>query len=84
MWRLGLPCLTSATSAYARVADLAGADVVCKNNEDWIRNINMLLTDTEYAYNQVIKGQDYVKKYHDENTILKKWDDAVEFALDRT
>ena len=81
MWRLGLPCLTSASPAYIRVANKAGANVVCENLHDWSSNLNLILNDSKYALNESIKGQNYLHENHNRKILLQKWDNAIESVL---
>jgi hypothetical protein len=81
MWRLGLPCLTSPSPAYIRVSNGAGVDAICEDENDWLVKIQRLITDANYSENQVRLGQLYLKKYHSENSLLKKWDNVVESVL---
>jgi hypothetical protein len=81
MWRLGLPCLTSASPAYSRVSISAGVDAVCESHEQWTEKFNQILTDRNFAYREVLKGQDYLREQHNQKILLHKWDTAIERAL---
>jgi hypothetical protein len=81
MWRLGLPCLTSSSPAYARVAKKAGVNAVCESLSDWTSNFNRILSDKDYAKNEVLKGQDYLHENHSRKILLQKWDLAFESVL---
>ena len=81
MWRLGLPCLTSASPAYSRVASASGAKVICQNIEDWKTNLDRIINDTTYAAAESTKGQDYLRENHSGEILLQKWDIAMESAL---
>ena len=81
MWRLGLPCLTSANPAYIRVANEAGAKVVCENLDDWSSNLNLILNDSKYALSESVKGQNYLHENHNRKILLDKWDNAIESVL---
>jgi hypothetical protein len=81
MWRLGLPCLTSATPAYVRVANDAGVNVVCENLHDWASNLNRIVNDPKYALSESIKGQNYLQEKHNRKILLQKWDNAFESVL---
>ena len=81
MWRLGLPCLTSASPAYSRVASASGAKVVCNSIEDWKTNLNLIINDPTYALDESTKGQDYLRENHSGEILLRKWDIAMESAL---
>jgi hypothetical protein len=81
MWRLGLPCLTSPSPAYARVARQAGVKAVCDNAQDWFENFNRLLNDPGFAHTEVMSGQNYLRKNHNRTILLNKWDLAVESVM---
>ena len=81
MWRLGLPCLTSETPAYKRVAIKAGVEVVCQDSKHWVESISRFLSDSKYALNQVSSGQTYIHENHSSKVILEKWDHAINSAL---
>ena len=74
MWRMGLPCLTSPSPAYARVAREAGVAAVCNTLEDWLVNFNRLLRDPAYAHDEIVAGQNYLRENHNQAILLKKWD----------
>jgi len=44
LWQLGMPVLTSATPVYHRVMERAGVDMSCRNDGDWRRGIELLIT----------------------------------------
>ena len=81
MWRLGLPCLTSPSPAYIRVASKAGVSAVCKNLQDWTSNFERILNDPTFARSESVKGQNYIHEFHTREILLQKWDDAFEAAL---
>lgn len=82
MWRLGLPCLTSPSPAYARVAKEADVNLVCENLEDWSQNFTRILSDSAYSLAQILKGQNYLHEFHNREILLNKWDAAIQFVLD--
>jgi hypothetical protein len=81
MWRLGIPCLTSATPAYSRVSKAAGTDSICKSTEEWDAKALQLLTDKDKARLQVQRGQEYMEKMHTKEILLAKWDEAIWSSL---
>lgn len=81
MWRLGLPCLTSASPAYVRVAKKAGVNAICESPSQWGFKMQQLLDDPELAQAEALKGQAYVREHHSDSLLLKKWDEAVESAM---
>lgn len=81
MWRLGIPCLTSASPAYIRVASQAGSDTICHSVEEWQTKLTWLLQDAESAEATVQSGQAYIKEFHNGDLILEKWDKAIASVL---
>lgn len=81
MWRLGLPCLTSPSPAYVRVAQEAGVTAACGSQEEWLENFNRLLNDPVFAQNEISGGQNYLRENHNRDILLNKWDLAVESVM---
>lgn len=81
MWRLGLPCLTSPSPAYIRVASKAGVNAACENLQDWTFNFERILNDTNFARSESVKGQNYLHEFHTREILLQKWDEAFEAVL---
>lgn len=81
MWRLGLPCLTSPSPAYTRVAHNAEVDAICESEEQWLAKFKKLLNDPIFAYEEVLKGQNYLSEMHNPKTLLNKWDRAIESVI---
>ena len=78
MWRLGLPCLTSPSPAYVRVAQKAGVSAICNDLHEWTENFYQILDDSDFAKNQIIAGQNYLRENHNRSLLLSKWDLAFE------
>lgn len=81
MWRLGLPCLTSASPAYQRVTTMAGLDTICTSAEDWEAKLLQIIENPEFAREIVCQGQKFLKENHTSEILLSKWDRAVESVL---
>jgi hypothetical protein len=81
MWRLGLPCLTSPSPAYLRVSRQAGVVAACNNPEEWFLNFNLLLNNPDFAFEEIAKGQNYLRENHNQAILLKKWDAAFESVI---
>ena len=81
MWRLGLPCLTSPSPAYARVTQKAGVSSICDNPQNWFESFNRLLNDPVFAQNEIESGQNYLRDNHNRAALLNKWDLAFESVL---
>jgi len=81
MWRLGLPCLTSASPAYVRVSQTAGVSAVSNTLEEWSENFNRLLSDPVFAIDEIRAGQNYLRENHNRTILLNKWDTAFESVM---
>lgn len=81
MWRLGLPCLTSASPAYQRVTTMAGLDTICASEEDWEAKLLQIIENPEFAREIVRRGQEFLQENHTSEILLAKWDRAVESVL---
>ena len=82
MWRLGLPSLCSSSPAYIRVSDLAGTKSTCKNERDWHVKFSNLLSDPIFAYDEIVRGQNYLREFHSKSVLLSKWDLAFKSVMD--
>lgn len=81
MWRLGLPCLTSPSPAYTRVANKAGVEAVCDSPRVWLENFSNLLNDPTFAHEEVLRGQNYLLENHNGEGLLNKWDQVIESVI---
>jgi hypothetical protein len=81
MWRLGLPCLTSASPAYTRVAIKAGTKTVCVTPNNWLENFKSLLENPSFAHEEVLRGQNYLHENHTSVILLNKWDRVIESVI---
>ena len=81
MWRLGLPCLTSKLPSYSRVNEIAGVNGICDSIESWSTALELVLADNNLAEEMVTRGQAYLKEFHNTETLLGKWDRAINSVL---
>ena len=81
MWRLGIPCLTSPSPSYMRVARKAGVSAICLTHDDWLERFQTLLNDRVFAREEVLRGQAYLHEYHHQEGLLVKWDQAIESVI---
>lgn len=81
MWRLGLPCLTSPSPAYVRVASKAGVSSICQDSGSWLTKMINLLENENLAYEEILKGQNYLRENHTKKILLEKWDNVVESVM---
>jgi hypothetical protein len=82
MWRLGLPCLCSASPAYIRVSDVAGVSSTCEDEKVWNIRFSKLFNDPVFAFEEIVRGQSYLYEYHNRSVLLDKWDRVVESVMD--
>jgi hypothetical protein len=81
MWRLGIPCLTSPSPAYTRVAQTAKVDCTCRDEEEWFIKFSHLLSDPHLAHEEILRGQNYLLENHNGNQLLNRWDTVVQSVL---
>jgi hypothetical protein len=81
MWRLGMPTLTSPSSAYLRVMRDVGIDGVCLNSQDWTMKLYNLIESPRLQRNMVEAGQQYLRDTHSEELLLQAWDNLFESVL---
>jgi hypothetical protein len=81
MWRLGLPCLCSASPAYIRVSDVAGVSSTCEDEKVWNIRFSKLFNDPVFAFEEIVRGQSYLYEYHNRSVLLDKWDRVVESVM---
>jgi hypothetical protein len=81
MWRLGIPCLTSPSPSYMRVAMRAGVKAFCDSPEVWLESLRTLLSDPVFAREEVLRGQAFLRENHNRKVLLDKWDRAIESVV---
>lgn len=81
MWRLGLPCFTSPSPAYKRVASVAKTDTICSSLEDWREKLTNVFDQRDVAEAIVNQGQTYLREFHNTDLLLAKWDAAFGSVL---
>jgi hypothetical protein len=83
MWRLGLPVVTSATSAYKRVmAEYGGPDWSCHGTDDWDRNLREALGSTAQRLKARDAGLRYVTETVSVDSLMQSWVQALGSLLD--
>jgi hypothetical protein len=81
MWRLGLPCITSATPSFSRVSEATRSDFVCNSQTEWVFKISRVLEDPLYAEHNVLLGQKYLRENHSKEIFLSNWDNVVKSVI---
>jgi hypothetical protein len=59
----------------------AGTTGTCNIDEDWKTNFEKLLNDRSFAYEEVERGQNYLRENHTSSILLNKWDEAIASAV---
>jgi glycosyltransferase involved in cell wall biosynthesis len=82
LWEVGIPTLTSDTPAYKQVMKAAGLEMYCKSSDEWVQKIKKYkLSSIEHRKSITEKANSYLAKYHNQEEILKKWDDIFNSLL---
>jgi glycosyltransferase involved in cell wall biosynthesis len=80
-WRMGLPVVTSATTAYARSMKGAGLDMTCRTDEDWTRAIERCMDDEGARRAAGAAGRAFALREHGEDRMLDRWDAVLSSVL---
>jgi glycosyltransferase involved in cell wall biosynthesis len=74
LWRMGMPVVTSATSAYVNAMDGAGLALACKDSSEWISMLEAIFLSEDARRVAGEKGKEYVNRNHNHNQLIEKWD----------
>ena len=77
MWRLGLPCLASATPSHLRVSIEARLENTFEDSEALYLQLSNMLKSTEMQEENVNRGQKYLAENHNLDIFLSSWDKAI-------
>jgi hypothetical protein len=80
-WRMGLPVLTSRTSAYARVMTKAGINGTCSDPDEWYRSLSQYVCDEATRKKNVGSGRHYATENCSEALLLQRWDELFGTVL---
>jgi hypothetical protein len=81
MWRLGLPCLASATPSHLRVASVANLQNTFEDSEALFSKVTDMLMSPEMQEENVNRGQKYLSEYHNLDVFLSSWDKVIESVV---
>lgn len=81
MWRLGLPCLASATASHLRVTSMAKLQNTFEDSETLFSKVTEILLSTELQEENVKRGQMYLSEYHNLDIFLSSWDKVIESVV---
>jgi glycosyltransferase involved in cell wall biosynthesis len=73
-WRAGLPTVVSAAPAYVRTMEKCKLPLYCRNEEDWYKNLEKLIIDSETRKLAGIQGKEITDTLYSEEQYLKQWD----------
>ena len=77
-WRMGLPVVTSATPAYARVMRAAGQDLHCRSTQDWVAALVRMIEQDEERERAGRLGRAFAEREYAEERLLAAWDRVFE------
>jgi hypothetical protein len=75
LWRMGMPVIASATTAYCRaMADVGTPELACASDGDWLSAIERLAGDEGARHTAATRGRIYAEDVHGTEAILSRWD----------
>jgi hypothetical protein len=69
-----MPVVTSASPAYVRAMQAAGMNLTAKDETDWLKMLERLLTDEVARSDAGTLGKMYTDREFSEARLLAKWD----------
>lgn len=81
MWRLGLPCIVSATPSHLRIAAVTNLQNTFTDSESCYTQLLQILDNEEKQEENVKRGQDYLTEYHNFDIFLASWDNVFASVL---
>lgn len=76
-WRLGLPVVTSATSAYARTMGAAGQSLTCASESDWVDAIVRLIENRTAREAAGRGGREFAEVSYGDELLIAAWDQML-------
>jgi glycosyltransferase involved in cell wall biosynthesis len=75
LWRIGMPVVCSATSAYRRAMNAAGTpELACTTSDEWFSALQSLINVEETRRISAQSGRNYANLAWNEEAILARWD----------
>ncbi len=75
LWETGIPVITSATPAYARVFKDAGLNYTCIINNEWLEKLQGFIEKTaEQRKADMEKATAYLEATHSKQQLINNWD----------
>jgi len=81
-WRMGMPTITSATSAYDRAMNAIGFPMTCHTEDDWFYTIEQYIGNEEARRIAGLKGKEFAETEYSETKILQQWDTLFNSLLE--
>jgi len=76
-WRLGLPAFVSRSRSHARIESTIGLPLTFLDVKGFSGVLANYLEYRSLFQEQVEVGQDYLRTFHSEEVLLRKWDSAI-------
>tara|TARA_B100000674_G_scaffold443638_1_gene408705 strand:+ start:494 stop:1564 length:1071 start_codon:yes stop_codon:yes gene_type:complete len=81
MWQHGMPVITSDTPAYIDSFSNTNMNLTCKDDDDWFRNIDLLLSD-KFSYEEHMNSvENYLSQSRSKEAFIKTWDKIFNQAV---
>ncbi len=79
MWRIGLPVVCSATPAYVRAMNAAGApNLACATPDEWLAALRQLALSEQARRAAGQAGREHANRVWNEDAVLACWDRVLE------
>lgn len=75
-WRMGIPTVTSATPAYARVMKQCDLPMACSTVSDWHAVIQQYMGDESSRKQAGKAGWHFAETHYSEEQLLRQWDEV--------
>jgi glycosyltransferase involved in cell wall biosynthesis len=76
-WRMGMPVVTSATTAYQEAMQQAGLQMACRTSEDWERTLEYYLRNEAARRDAGERGRQFAESHWSEQSMVHRWDQVM-------
>jgi len=81
LWQHGIPVITSDTPAYIESFSNTNMKLTCKDENDWFKNIDLLLSN-KFSYEEHMNSvENYLKRSRSKEAFLETWDRIFQQAV---
>ncbi len=81
LWQHRIPVITSDTPAYIESFSNTNMNLTCKNENDWFRNIDLLLSN-KFSYEEHMNSvESYLKRSRSKEAFIETWDRIFQQAV---